>query len=50
MEREQEGGEKKEENVVREEEGERTSVLPASQAPVFLCNKVTPIRGIFVKT
>lgn len=50
MEREQKGGEKKEENVVREEEGERTSVLPASQAPVFLCNKVTPIRGIFVKT
>lgn len=34
----------------REEEGERTSVLPASQAPVFLGNKVTPVQGIFVKT
>lgn len=50
MEKEQEGGEKKEENVVREEEGERTSVLPASQAPVFRGNKVTPVRGILVKT
>lgn len=28
---------------MRDREGERTSVLPALQAPVFLCNKVTPI-------